>query len=567
MRHEQNIRDFIRPLMVISTVICTIIFSAFAPTSAQDYETVQQYSDVIQSKLESSRDLGLLDRAATREFYAEREYEPYWIGKAGVYPRAEQFLLVLEQAWTHGLNPAQYNTKKLEDLIDSTRARDLVSLELALTDAFTRYARDLSGMRINAKDMRLEAEHWKQQNSARDVLAVLAKDEGLANTLKAVEPQGKTYQALRRELIKMAEEDSYAYEKHLPIEPGGILKPGWSHKSIAKVRARLGVAEPANEPFRYDDTLAAAVMEFQHENGLNADGVIGSNTLELLNRTRDEKILQLMANMERLRWADQKPSERYVVVNVPSATLWAIKNDKVAMEMDVIVGSPYRRTTLFRTEIEGVRLNPDWTIPATIKRFDILPKVQADKNYLKDKGVELFKGYGKSAITIDPDSIDWHTISAEELRKIRFVQVPGDHNPLGRVRVLMPNKYNIYLHDTNHPEYFEKSMRALSSGCLRMKEPKKMADFILEDRKYQVNDILQTLDKTDLEIKDRIPVYIYYYTNWVSDTGEVVYGADIYNYDEKLVKLLHAQNGLSLPPKVIQTKVAKAESQGSVSVQ
>lgn len=266
-----------------------------------------------------------------------------------------------------------------------------------------------------------------------------------------------------------------------------------------------------------------------------------------------------MANMERLRWAEPTKPRRYVVVNVPSATLWAIDDAKVAIEMDVIVGSPWRRTKIFNTEITGVRLNPDWTVPATIKRFDILPKVQEDPNYLDDKGIEIFDGPGRNAMTLDPSSVDWNAISWQELQKIRFVQIPGEHNPLGRVRVLMPNTYNIYLHDTNHPEYFEKSERAVSSGCIRMKEPEKMARFILGQESHKVSSILETKVKTDIKVSNTLPVYIYYYTAWLNDQGEVVYGSDIYDYDSKLVKLLHAQKGLSLPPKTIPEKIARAQ--------
>jgi murein L,D-transpeptidase YcbB/YkuD len=292
-------------------------------------------------------------------------------------------------------------------------------------------------------------------------------------------------------------------------------------------------------------------MRFQRDNGLESDAIIGSTTLQMLNQTNQKRIMQLIANMERLRWVPEEKPKRFVIVNIPSATLWAIDNGHVRFEMPVIVGSPARPTSSFITQIEGVRFNPDWTIPSTIKRFDIVPKIQAEPDYLQNKGIEIIKGYGAAARTLDPASIDWATISAAELNSLRMVQIPGEHNPLGRIRILMPNKYNIYLHDTNHPEYFEKAARAVSSGCIRLYDPEKMASFIMEGRsgwsKGDMQSVLATLETMDIEIERSVPVYVLYYTAWLDENGKIVYGPDIYKQDQKLLKILSKLDALYIP--------------------
>ena len=273
--------------------------------------------------------------------------------------------------------------------------------------------------------------------------------------------------------------------------------------------------------------------------------------MAILNKSRKDQINQVIANLERLRWVeDEKPAD-FVVVNIPSATLWAVENNQVAFEMPVIVGREQRPTNIFRTEITGIRLNPDWTVPPTIKQEDIIPKLQEDPEYLTLKGMQLISGRGDGAMTLDPSILDWENITNDELKGIRMVQVPGDNNPLGRYRVHMPNSYNIYLHDTNERYLFEKASRAISSGCIRMKDPKRMADFILKRKdgwnEGRTDGVLDSRKKTDLYIQRTIPVYVLYYTTWLDSDGRVIYGQDLYDFDENLIKMLRDIDGIFIP--------------------
>ena len=165
--------------------------------------------------------------------------------------------------------------------------------------------------------------------------------------------------------------------------------------------------------------------------------------------------------------------------------------------------------------------------------------------------MELVYGRGKDSLTLDPTAIDWTTVTEADLKKLRMIQTPGAHNPLGNYRVLMPNSYNIYLHDTNEAHYFNRPGRAASSGCVRMKEPELMADFIMREKpgwtSEKTHESLSTGKLRDVYIPQTIPVYLVYYTMWLGDSGRLVYGNDLYDYDNEIIKMLSNLDEIFIP--------------------
>ncbi len=544
-------------LFSIFVIFIFLLLGGTSPSMSAKNQNTDKDSGVLRAPLSKALNVHrmkqgrFIDNAALIEFYAQRDNKLLWVGDGGLNSQGYELSRVLNYSWTHGLNPANYHVERVKKLQEAKSRSSKIKLELFLTDALVRYGRDLSGLRIDGTKIKLNPEHWKALMEPRDVFSVLSKQSNLKDMLGSVEPQDKTYKALRDDLVKLSKEDVGAHEQHLPVSFGGLMKPGWGHKGILGLRARLGVDRPIKGAYTYDEKLVKAVMVFQEENGLNADGVIGEKTLQLLNRTRHDKMLQLVANMERMRWTKKDVDGRYVLVNIPSATLWAYDSKSLVFDMPVIVGSPWRRTRSFKTEIRGVRLNPTWTIPATIKRYDILPEIKANKDYLVEKEITLLRGYGSEAKRVNPSSVNWEKLPLKDLHDIRMVMAPGENNPMGRVRILMPNDYNMYLHDTNYPELFEKADRTLSSGCIRMKRPEQMAEFVMNGQsdwsKARMNEIFDDGKKTNLRIKNRIPVTVLYHTAWLGNEGKVVYGADVYNYDPKLLSLLEEAEAYALP--------------------
>ncbi len=495
----------------------------------------------------------LENAAAIEAFYASRGHEPLWTGSRRQLQQARAVIAFLEDSWTHGLNPEQYHVDTLNTLMEDPEGNK-PALELVLTDAVTRYGQDITGMRVDPRAIRQRAQYWRAPLTPREVLdTVEASAESAVAALKSLAPQNELYRRLRQEMTRL-----YA-QRETETQAGKVafghrtFYPGDHHRDVPALRARLHVSHDSDygPESLYDDRLAQAVMKFQAENGLAPDGVIGQKTLALLNRGVEERIEQVVANMERLRWQDDEKPDRYILVNIPEQKLWAVEHGREAFQMPVIVGRPGRPTMSFTTMIEGVRFNPRWTVPMTIKTKDFLPKLQEDPAYLSEKGIEIYKGTGADRVTVDPQSVDWSKVTAAEMRDMRMVQPSGAQNALGRVRVLMPNDYDIYLHDTNTPEYFNEDDRALSSGCIRLSEPEKVAAFILRPNQdwseQKMQNAIQSGKMKEVQAEQPLPVIIVYQSIWLGEGGRLVYGPDIYKQDSRLVKALQAANDYHIP--------------------
>ncbi len=543
----------------LATALCLVVLLLCLPVlSYADYHgdsglSEKSLTDVLAvNLLEGVR---VSDAPAIRAFYAARENHPFWLGYDSSQRKIKDTLSVLKDSWTHGLNPDTYHATEIESLIKAPHLskKNRVRLELLLTDGAMHYGRDVTGMRVDPAAVRQKAEFWRQPMAGEKVMAAVSQAKNPAQALAGLAPHTKIYNALRSELLRLANERN-DYERFLPIDfKLTMFRPGERHREVPALRGRMGlIYNPENGPENfYDDQLAAAVMKFQKQHGLDADGIIGSKTLALLNRTNRGQMEQIVANLERLRWMDQELPERYIVVNIPSQTLWAIEKDRIVHKMPVVVGMPVRQTRDFKTEITGIRFNPTWTVPTGIKQADMLPKLKENPLALVEKGIELFRGHGRNAPTIDPESVNWNNISRAELNHINMVQVPGDHNALGRVRVLMQNEFDIYLHDTNHPELFDKDDRTASSGCIRLSQPRKIASFVLSRNKgwtdAEMDYLIETGKTVEVPAEQKLPVYIVYQSIWMDDREQLVYGSDVYKRDRKLIEVLGAMNGFWLP--------------------
>ncbi len=482
------------------------------------------------------------DDARIDAFYESRDMRPVWVRGAGDFqPRLHGVLKILEDSWTHGLNPDVYHVTEIRERLASRDTISDVDIDMLMTDGVVRYVRDLTGMRNKSYVRPDQAVYWRQPMEQEAIYETVVHAADPAQALRKLEPTGNLYNALRRELIRLAAQPEDQFQAVKISKP---IKPGKADAAIPVIRARFGVEGGGLD---YDDELASKIMTFQREHGLQDDGVIRADVVERLNQSPRERMVQIIANMERLRWLDQDRPQRYVLVNIPSATLWAVNDGKAELEMPVIIGKEARPTYSFKTMITGVRLNPNWTVPPTIKKQDFLPMLQQDPYALAKRGIDL-RYNGKS---FDPGKVDWHAEGAKYLHKIRMVQAPGDDNPLGKVRVIMENPYNIYLHDTNKREVFDKNERALSSGCIRVAEPEKLAGFILRHNQDMNDEKLSKMISSgrmrDVNVDESIPVYITYQTIWLDTDGRLIYGRDVYGQDKKMAEILEKSKAIHIP--------------------
>jgi murein L,D-transpeptidase YcbB/YkuD len=545
----------------LSTVAALMLVGGIAVPAASGNESPQTVTlspaqealaDLI--KLGNVQGMPLRDPQGVLEAYQHRNFEPFWSKKGKVTGKAGAALDVLEDSWTHGMSPASYNVEVLRRMAKAKLdARQALDFEVLLSDAVAHYGHDMTGMRVSARAVGEDVRSWSKGLGTVQVLDFVMSGQNVERSLQRLEPASPLYEAMRNDLKKIIKDIVEHPEKDLPdLKYPGAIHPGESHPSIAEIRARLGLPKKSGDRnIYYDDDLVIAIAKFQQANGLKGDAIIGRRTFAALNQGRRSKLVKLIAGLERLRWLDPRMPQRYIVVNVPAMTLWGIENGEIKMEMPIIVGREKRPTYSFITSIIGIRFNPSWNVPNTIKTEDFLPELQKDPTALAKKGIELIRYTSDGVETIPPDSIDWTQMTPETIKAIGMVQNPGDANALGRIRVLMPNKYDIYLHDTNSPDLFKKDFRALSSGCIRLAEPSKVASFILGKNKGWTDEkIKMYLSKTktvEVRAETELPVYILYQTVWLDDHGDLVYGEDIYRRDAKLVKELQRTGQVSLP--------------------
>lgn len=529
-------------------LILTIILCAFLDAAGAAVAGPLSQLGIAQA-LEDSKKSDFYDRPAMEAFYEARGYDLAWM-PGSIFGRSdvEHIVSVLEDSWKHGLNPEHYNLVAIQALMDNPKGKDKYQLELLLSDAVIRYGRDLTGMRVNPRAIGQRSKYWRQPLLGLDILNYVSKESDVEDALKSLAPRGKLYKTLQKELVQLYKTIENP-DANVTVRVSGLLKPGQANNAVRSIRARMGMrSESAPQGVNYyDDDLAQAVMAFQKSRGVRPDGIIGPQTAKLMNITRDDKIDQILVNLERLRWVEPEKPDRYVMVNVPAARLWAVDSGKVKLEMPVIVGRKKRPTKIFSTSITGIRFNPTWTVPPTIKKDDYLPKLREDPYYLTNRGIELMNGRS----TVDPGTVDWANASWSEVNKMRMVQGSGNRNPLGRVRVIMNNPYNIYLHDTPSKAAFKRDNRALSSGCVRMEDPQALADFVLKTNDgwtdARKEKLLNRGKQIDIIAENPIPVYLLYQTIWLGGQGQLVYGHDLYGHDDVLLNALKKQKSVTYP--------------------
>ncbi|WP_446717712.1 L,D-transpeptidase [Erwinia sp. OLCASP19] len=282
----------------------------------------------------------------------------------------------------------------------------------------------------------------------------------------------------------------------------------------------------------YSRELVEAVKNFQRWQGLESDGAIGARTREWLNVTPQMRAALLALNIQRLRLL---PDDMHngIMVNIANYSLIYYDNGSQILASRVIVGRPDRKTPLMRSALNNVVLNPPWNVPTTLVREDIVPKVKSDPGYLWKHNYQLLSGWSRDAQVIDPTMIDWRMVSAANF-PYRIRQAPGATNSLGRYKFNMPSSDAIYLHDTPNHNLFQKDIRALSSGCVRVNKASELANLLLQDAGWNDARISSTLKGGDtryVPVRRRVPVNLYYLTAWVADDGKPQFRTDIYNYD------------------------------------
>lgn len=322
--------------------------------------------------------------------------------------------------------------------------------------------------------------------------------------------------------LSVDEEKSRAQAHSLVVSPSAVsVTPSSAAPTTARVTENV-----------YTPELVEAVKRFQRWHGLSDDGVIGARTREWLNVSPQTRATLLALNIQRLRILPGRV-DNGIMVNIPNYSLNYYKNGAEVLSSRVIVGRPSRKTPLMSSALNNVVVNPPWNVPTSLVRQDIVPKARYDSSYFQRHGYTVLSGWSNDAEVVDPSMIDWSMISPNNF-PYRLRQAPGASNSLGRFKFNMPSSDAIYLHDTPNHGLFQKDIRALSSGCVRVNKASDLANMLLQDAGWndaRVSSTLKQGDTTYVNIRQRVPVQLYYLTAWVAEDGKPQFRTDIYNYD------------------------------------
>ncbi len=328
-----------------------------------------------------------------------------------------------------------------------------------------------------------------------------------------------------------------------PALPAGLrLAPGAAGPDVALLRRRLAITEdlPPEKMAGdvYDEDLGRAVARFQARHGLEETGGVGPQTLATLNVPVGRRLRQLAASLDRLTELSFAFGERYVVVNIPAAVAEAVEGDRVRHRYVVVVGKVDRPSPTLETAITAVNLNPTWTAPLSIVKKDIVPKMRKDPRYVSRMRMRVLDAAGNE---VDPRAVDWHS---DRSPNFTIRQDSGSHNALGAIRIDMPNRHAVYMHDTNTKKLFTEDYRFHSSGCARVAEVRDLAVWLLADNggwgRRQLDTAIATGQRQDIRLKHRVPVAWVYMTGWVTRDDVVHFRDDIYGHDEKPVPAMIA---------------------------
>lgn len=468
-----------------------------------------------------------------RSFYNTRNYQFAWFTSQGLTEQARGFWNLHDYHTTYNHDSLLHNKtlqRTMDDLIAeenlsvSANNKTYINTELTLTNHFIQYIMNqYEDGYVKRKEMERFIPRKKEDAMylADSLLTKKHKDN------KYFEDVNESYKALKDQLAKYYD---IAKKGGWPAIPSDkkTYKKGTSDLSIALIKKHLQITGdmPAGDTTAvYNDTLEMGIQNYQRRFGYTPDGKLTAALIKEMNVPVQERLQQILLNMERMRWMPSRPSGDLILVNIPEFVMHVYDGKKKVWDMNVVVGKEGHNTMMFTGDLNQVVFSPYWNVPPSIVRKEILPAIEKDPSYLARNNMEQIGMEG-------------------DLPKIR--QLPGPDNSLGRVKFLFPNSFNIYFHDTNAKGLFSKDKRAYSHGCIRLEEPEKMAQYVLRKQPEwtpeRIEDAMNSGVEKFVKIKDPIPVFITYYTAWVDDAGQLNFREDIYDHDKTLMARMFTGN-------------------------
>lgn len=488
-----------------------------------------------------------------------------WVSGGELTERANAVIAFFETVGESGLDPADYSisapakdvTASISSNATGTTAtgtpvetasastsdayqRAQMRFELALSAKVLAYVQDTTRGRVDPNRLSGYHDFKRKTVNLAPVLKLAGLSPDVAAYLRSREPSSAEYQALKADLARLRGEGDAAHTVRVPADL--VLKPGNSSADMANVvKAIEHRASPAfkaehaaiisgyQQTQDYTPDLVDLVKAFQSENGLKPDGVIGRATVRaMVGESNEAKIAKVQVAMEQIRWLPADLGQRYVLINQPAFMAYYHNDGVEQFGMKVVVGSKANQTYFFQDEIQTVEFNPYWGVPQSIIVNEMLPKLRRDPSYLDRLGYEVQVG-GRA---VSSTSVNWYgSTNAVSVR-----QPPSSDNALGDLKILFPNAHAIYMHDTPAKSFFNRDMRALSHGCIRLVDPRRMAAAVLGTSVDKVGEQIASGKNRAVQVPVKIPVYVAYFTAWPDKDGKVQFFDDVYDRDSYVQK-------------------------------
>jgi len=472
--------------------------------------------------------------AVVSAFYAERAFAPAWVAESGSTSAARQLVSALDTIDRDGLDPRDYGTRRLRRLLGRTDRDSLAALDLALSAAFVRAGRDLAEGRVRPEAIDTM---WTGQRGAVDLAAALraaVSTRRPADALAALAPSHAAYDALRHGLSRYRA--LVAAGGWPRIGPGPTLALGDSGARVVTLRARLAASGDLAEAAGgiCDAACEEAVRGFQRRHGLEPDGLVGPETRVALDHAPAHWARIIALNLERWRWAPRDAGSAPVIVNSAAFTASRHGPEGAAWHSAAIVGRPEWPTPIVAGRLRAIVFAPRWNVPRDIALLEIMPAVQSDTLDLRRAGFCFVDSLGRS---VPDDSLVWEAL-ADSASGVRLLQVAGPGNPLGGIKLVFWNRYNVSLHATPQQELFARRVRALSHGCVRLERAVQLATELLADRPDWAPDSVARAAADTVErivaLANGPMVILGYWTAWAGEDSVVHFRPDVYGWDARL---------------------------------
>ncbi len=494
-------------------------------------------SDVVAAAA-TERDKDISDQLF--DFYTARGFEPIWLDGKGLNARAMAVVAEIGRAKEWGLDPSAFVLPATQSA--GADAGALTNAEVQISLAVGLYASHARGGRVDPSQLSKWLDQKPKPIDLAKLLGVVMTTADAGAALRDLHPKHPGFQNLRTALLKKISPSAPTEPAIETLPPGPRIEPGQRHPDIAIVRRRLGIIGTAHEETLYDDRVVAAVRSYMKLGRRNLRPVIDervrtalNNPPELVAKKADSiDAKKIVVNMERWRWLPDEIGDLHIWNSLTEFETKVVKSGEVLHQERIIVGKPDTQTPVFSHKLAYLVFQPEWGVPNSIKVKQLLPALQ-DGNYdiLDERGMKiLINGREK-----DPGDYNWEKT---DIRYVPVYQLPGSSNPLGQVKFMFPNKHDVYMHDTPQKSLFNDSKRTYSHGCIRVRNPRKLAELIMNlDQGWGVSEVAAVLNprakpSNRVELREAIQVHNTYFTVMADAEGTVRSVPDIYNHDKRI---------------------------------